>query len=161
MLSLNQTTPIISISLKGSCLCGSVKYEVTGTPTSFDLDHCSRCRKSSGSAFKAELILKAGEIKWVSGRSLVRVYEAPVRGQPPGYRRTFCGRPPLRDIRARAGARERERALETLSAGLRTHTRAGRCACLRSPLSLAPRAANRPARTGKTQGVAPGGREKL
>jgi hypothetical protein len=35
--------------MKGSCLCGAVRYEVTGTPTAFDLDHCSRCRKSSGS----------------------------------------------------------------------------------------------------------------
>lgn len=43
------------VSVKGSCLCGAVRYEATGTPAAFDLDHCSRCRKASGSAFK-ELI---------------------------------------------------------------------------------------------------------
>jgi hypothetical protein len=61
-----------------------------GTPTAFDLDHCSRCRKSSGSAFKAELIFRGADFEWVRGRSLVKTYEAPVRKKRPGYRRTFC-----------------------------------------------------------------------
>jgi hypothetical protein len=78
------------ISVKGSCLCGAVRYEATGIPAAFDLDHCSRCRTASGSAFKAELILRQAEFHWVSGRSRVRTYEAPVRSTPPGYRRTFC-----------------------------------------------------------------------
>ena len=77
-------------SLRGSCLCGAVQYKVTGAPTAFDLDHCSRCRKSSGSAFKAELIFDAVEFEWVRGETLVRTYEAPVRETRPGYRRTFC-----------------------------------------------------------------------
>ena len=77
-------------AMKGSCLCGAVRYEVTSTPTAFDLDHCSRCRKSSGSAFRAELIFEATEFEWLSGRSLVQTYEAPVRKTRPGYRRTFC-----------------------------------------------------------------------
>jgi hypothetical protein len=76
--------------MKGSCLCGAVRYEMTGTPTAFDLDHCSRCRKSSGSAFKAELIFEAANLEWVSGRSLVQTFEEPVRKTRPGYRRTFC-----------------------------------------------------------------------
>jgi hypothetical protein len=77
--------------MNGSCLCGAVRYKVTGIPTAFDVDHCSRCRKSSGSAFIAELVFKAAvEFEWISGRSLVKTYEAPVRRKPPGYRRTFC-----------------------------------------------------------------------
>jgi len=77
--------------MKGSCLCGAVQYEVTGIPTEFDLCHCSRCRESSGSAFIAELVFEGAELRWVSGGSLVKTYEAPVRIKPPGYRRTFCG----------------------------------------------------------------------
>jgi hypothetical protein len=42
--------------MKGTCLCGAVRYKVTGTPTAFDLCHCSRCREASGSAFIAELV---------------------------------------------------------------------------------------------------------
>jgi hypothetical protein len=53
--------------MKGTCLCGAVQYEVTGTPTAFDLCHCSRCREASGSAFIAELVFEAAEIEWVSG----------------------------------------------------------------------------------------------
>lgn len=76
--------------MKGSCLCGAVRFCVTGIPTAFDLCHCSRCRAASGSAFLAELVVKAAEFEWASGRSLVRTYEAPVRHTPPGYRRAFC-----------------------------------------------------------------------
>ena len=35
-----------------------------------------RLRKESGSAFKAELIFGQAEFRWVSGRSLVKTYEA-------------------------------------------------------------------------------------
>ena len=78
------------ISLTGSCLCGAVRYEASGTATAFDLCHCSLCRKSSGSAFVAELVFDASEFRWASGESLVRTYQAPIRERPPGYRRTFC-----------------------------------------------------------------------
>ncbi len=74
--------------MKGTCLCGAVQFEVTGTPTAFDLRHCSRCKASSGSAFVAELVFNAAEFQWVSGVSLIN--EAPVLAKPPGYRRTFC-----------------------------------------------------------------------
>ena len=77
--------------MKGTCLCGAVRYEVMGTPTTFDLCHCSRCREASGSAFLAEVELSEAEIEWVSGAPLVKTYEAPVRMKAPGYRRTFCG----------------------------------------------------------------------
>src|SRR5262249_50295116 len=82
--------PCYAASLRESCLCAAVQYAVRSNPMAFDLDHCSRCRKSSGSAFKAELIFEAAEFEWVSGGSLVKPYEAPVRKEPPGYRRTFC-----------------------------------------------------------------------
>jgi hypothetical protein len=33
---------------KGSCLCGAVSFEVTGTLRPPDACHCSQCRKQSG-----------------------------------------------------------------------------------------------------------------
>jgi len=33
-------------------------------------------------------VFEAAKFEWVSGRSLVKTYEAPVRVKPPGYRRT-------------------------------------------------------------------------
>ncbi len=37
--------------LSGSCLCGGVKYEVSGGIQTVTNCHCSLCRKMSGSAF--------------------------------------------------------------------------------------------------------------
>ena len=80
----------MSEQFEGGCLCGAVRFNITGIPTGFDLCHCSRCREASGSAFLAELEFKGAKFEWVSGRSLVKTYEAPVRRRPPGYQRTFC-----------------------------------------------------------------------
>jgi hypothetical protein len=37
----------------GGCLCGAVRYEVTGEPFKSGLCHCADCRKVTGSAFLA------------------------------------------------------------------------------------------------------------
>jgi len=76
--------------LTGSCLCGAVAFALGGRLSPIQFDHCSRCRKSSGSAFAAELIAEAGALRWTRGREHVRTYQAPVRERPPGYRRVFC-----------------------------------------------------------------------
>jgi hypothetical protein len=76
--------------MKGSCLCGTVQYEILGSAKYFGFDHCSRCRKATGSAFAAELICNAAEFRWICGSQLVNTYEAPVRISAPGYRRAFC-----------------------------------------------------------------------
>jgi len=76
--------------MKGSCLCGAVRYEVMGAPSNFGFDHCSRCRKASGSAFMAELMCKTEDFRWLDGESLVKKYQSPVRDKPPGYTRIFC-----------------------------------------------------------------------
>jgi hypothetical protein len=76
--------------MQGSCLCGAVRYEATGDPIRFNLDHCSRCRKSTGSAFGAWIICERNGFRWLAGAELVRRYVAPVKLTPPGYPRTFC-----------------------------------------------------------------------
>ncbi len=76
--------------MKGSCLCGAVEYEASGRPLSFGFDHCSRCRKSSGSAFAVWLLCERANFRWLAGEPLVTEYVAPVRDTPPGYSRTFC-----------------------------------------------------------------------
>ena len=37
----------------GGCLCGAVRYEVTGEPYVSGLCHCKTCRKLTGSSFSA------------------------------------------------------------------------------------------------------------
>lgn len=76
--------------MRGSCLCGGVSYEVSGKPIRFTLDHCTRCRKSTGSAFGAWLTCERSRFRWIDGEALVKRYVAPVQKSPPGYPRTFC-----------------------------------------------------------------------
>jgi hypothetical protein len=46
----------------GSCLCGSIKYTLSGAPSTTVLCHCISCKKSSGSAFKANGFYQASVI---------------------------------------------------------------------------------------------------
>jgi hypothetical protein len=80
--------------MRGSCLCGKVQYEVSGSAISFSFDHCSRCRKSAGSAF-AEVICKLAEFRWITGPSLVRICEAPVRKSAARISSRLLARTPL------------------------------------------------------------------
>jgi hypothetical protein len=79
------------MTIRGSCLCGGVHYEVDRV-REFELCHCSRCRKASGSAFIAWLVAEPGDLRFVRGEELVRRYEAPVREAPPAYAIGFCSR---------------------------------------------------------------------
>lgn len=77
--------------IAGSCLCGGVRIEVAQPEGPFELCHCSRCRKASGTAFAAGIWVRIEALRWRSGRDLVRSYAAPVRESPPPYRTFFCG----------------------------------------------------------------------
>lgn len=78
--------------IRGSCLCGGVTFEVDRAVGPFEICHCSRCRKVSGSAFVAGLGVRRDELRFVSGRELIRTYEAPILESPPAYRVCFCSR---------------------------------------------------------------------
>jgi hypothetical protein len=78
--------------IRGSCLCGGIQFEVESVVGAFELCHCSRCRKSSGSAFMAAVGVRAAGFRYLSGRELVRRFELPVRAEPPPYSRVFCER---------------------------------------------------------------------
>src|SRR5262245_28268844 len=64
-------------TLRGSCLCGAVKYEVSGEPTRFFHCHCSRCRKSTGTGHASNLFLQPAVLKWLSGEQQVRMFKVP------------------------------------------------------------------------------------
>jgi hypothetical protein len=64
-------------ALKGSCLCGTVRYEVTGEPKRFYHCHCSRCRKVSGTGHASNLFLQPAALTWLSGEELIRAFKVP------------------------------------------------------------------------------------
>ncbi len=78
--------------IRGSCLCGGVQFEIEEAVGPFELCHCPRCRKTSGSAFVAGLGVRSKDFRLTSGSQLIRTYEAPIRERPPAYRVAFCSR---------------------------------------------------------------------
>jgi hypothetical protein len=76
--------------IKGSCLCGGVTFEFERMTGPFELCHCSRCRKVSGSAFMAGVVGRG--FRLLTGRELIKTYDAPILKEPPAYRSCFCGR---------------------------------------------------------------------
>jgi len=78
--------------IRASCLCGGVRFEMERVSGPFELCHCSRCRKATGSAFLPWVIAKREDFRFIQGQELVRTYEAPILKRPPPYRASFCGR---------------------------------------------------------------------
>lgn len=58
----------------GSCLCGEVRFEITGAFEHFFLCHCGRCRKGSGSAHGANLFATNAKLTWLSGEDKVSFF---------------------------------------------------------------------------------------
>ena len=78
--------------MQGSCLCGGVRFEIARAVGPFELCHCRRCRKASGSGYVAGLGVLARDFTLLGGAELIRSYEAPIITRPPAYRTAFCTR---------------------------------------------------------------------
>lgn len=70
--------------LKGSCLCGDVRYEIAEPLENFTHCHCSMCRKIHGSLFGS--YLRTRHVKITHGEDLIMNYQS-----SPGFTRCFCG----------------------------------------------------------------------
>lgn len=79
------------MSLRGSCLCGALQYEVTGELTGMFHCHCSRCRKSYGAPFATFGTTGIDGFRWIAGEDEVATHAVPPGG-PRGFCR-HCGSP--------------------------------------------------------------------
>lgn len=70
---------------KGSCLCGSVTYEIRGELSDFGYCHCRSCRKASGSAHAANAGVDRVDFALSDEYGFIREYESSA-----GTIRTFC-----------------------------------------------------------------------
>ncbi|MBA8884079.1 GFA family protein [Dokdonella fugitiva] len=71
----------------GSCLCGTVRYEIRGDLGAAYFCHCSRCRKASGSAFAANVVVDGDDFAIVAGADAIGRYRS-----SPMLVREFCTR---------------------------------------------------------------------
>ena len=61
------------VIIKGGCLCGRVRYEITGPLFDADHCHCSMCRRQHGAAFSTYAEFNPGDFKWTSGEDHIKV----------------------------------------------------------------------------------------
>lgn len=71
--------------IRGSCLCGAVRFEYGRAVTQVGMCHCSQCRKVSGVASNATIVVPAADLRWLAGEALRQRYE-----KPSGWSTTFC-----------------------------------------------------------------------
>ena len=77
----------MSETLEGGCLCGQVRYRVSGPFDAFHLCHCSQCRRSTGSAHAANIFGTPDRLQWLSGEDLIKRYTPE---QPDVISKCFC-----------------------------------------------------------------------
>jgi hypothetical protein len=75
------------MTLKGSCLCRSVTYEVDGLAGPIGHCHCSTCRKAHAAAFATTARAERAGFRWLSGQQWLGQFES-----SPGKLRHFCAR---------------------------------------------------------------------
>ncbi len=71
--------------LKGSCLCGTVRYEIRGELGQGVFCHCSRCRKAGGSAFASVAAVAAQDFVFTEGEAALHDFTT-----TEGVHRLFC-----------------------------------------------------------------------
>jgi len=72
----------------GSCLCGTVRFEVHGDFESFYLCHCQHCQKDTGSAHAANLFSRSAQLNWLAGAEAVASFTLPATR----HGKSFCKR---------------------------------------------------------------------
>lgn len=70
----------------GSCLCGSVTFEVEDDFSMFYLCHCSQCQQISGSSYASNIFTQPENIRWITGESSMSRYDHPSRD----FTKLFC-----------------------------------------------------------------------
>ena len=73
------------LPLRGGCLCGGVRFEVTEPLVSAGYCHCTRCQRRTGTAASAQARVAPGSLRITQGEELVRAYEP-----EDGFAKLFC-----------------------------------------------------------------------
>ena len=71
--------------IKGSCLCGKVKYEYGAEISELAICHCGQCKKAQGTPFATNAPIELAKMKWLSGEENFKSYSS-----SENKRRVFC-----------------------------------------------------------------------
>jgi hypothetical protein len=78
---------IFGDTMRGSCLCGKVEFQIGGNLPKIYQCHCSLCRKQGGSSSNSAIIVEATNFCWIAGQEHISSYV-----RPTGFRSDFCSR---------------------------------------------------------------------
>jgi hypothetical protein len=73
------------LPLRGGCLCGGVRFEVTEPLVSSSYCHCTRCQRRTGTGASPQARVAPGSLVITQGEELVRAYEP-----DGGWAKLFC-----------------------------------------------------------------------
>ena len=71
--------------LQGGCLCGAVRYEITGPFLSAGYCHCTHCQHRTGTGSSANGRVPQGAFRLVQGGDRLRAFQPPT-----GVPKLFC-----------------------------------------------------------------------
>lgn len=71
--------------MKGSCLCGSVEYEIDSIDMPISHCHCRTCRKAHAAPFASTAGVMRQHFRWMKGCDKISSFES-----SPGKLRYFC-----------------------------------------------------------------------
>lgn len=81
LLVIRQSMELIT----GSCLCGEINYQLSGSLGAIGHCHCHMCQKAHGAAFATYINVVAEEFKFTKGENLLSVFKS-----SGDVERTFC-----------------------------------------------------------------------
>ena len=73
--------------LHGGCLCGSIRFKITGALGPAEYCHCSMCRKAHGAAFSVNTVIASSALTFDTGRELLTEYSS-----SPNRLKCFCSK---------------------------------------------------------------------
>jgi hypothetical protein len=73
----------IGEKMEGGCLCGAVRYSVSGAPFAAEYCHCRMCQKSAGAVVVNWMDYRVEQMTWTNGKPVE--YES-----SKSVRRGFC-----------------------------------------------------------------------
>ncbi|KIK00453.1 hypothetical protein K443DRAFT_679171 [Laccaria amethystina LaAM-08-1] len=76
----------------GSCLCGKVRYQVTGEPLTFFVCHCGNCKKATGSAFMTNTFFLEKNVRVFEGKDQLSCFRDTNTASGVALRRYFCSK---------------------------------------------------------------------